>query len=145
MSLDARRALVAVVGRHDARVWAMDVPSLDGRWFRTIDEPTDSAADVSSVAAPDRTVVIRYSEQDGDVWGVYVGGPIRRGYLVGRRDEARIECRYVELDESGDTAGGHSEAALRVLDDGRLRLDETWHREPGGGSGTRVLEEMPDA
>jgi hypothetical protein len=123
----------------------MDTPSLDGRWFRTSDEPPDTQPGTTPVEPLDRTVVIRYSEQDGDVWGVYVGGRIRRGYLVGRRDGDRIDCRYVELDESGDTASGHCESTLRVLDDGRLRMDERWDLESRQGSGTRVLEEMPDA
>lgn len=88
--------------------------------------------------------MFRYSEEDGEVWGVYAGGPIRRGYLVGRREGDQLDVRYVQIDESGNTATGHSRSVLRVLDDGRLRLDETWQRESGTGSGTSVLEEMPE-
>ncbi|HEX5496797.1 MAG TPA: hypothetical protein VFX70_19720 [Mycobacteriales bacterium] len=122
----------------------MDAPSLDGRWFRPADIPSETVPDLPGDVRPDEPTVFRYSEQDGEVWGVYAGGVIRRGYLVGTRQGDRLEFRYVQLDASGNTATGHCRSTLRVLDDGRLRLDEAWQGQPGTGSGTGALEELPE-
>lgn len=119
----------------------MDTPSLDGRWFHALDEPP--AGEPGALPGP--ATVFRYTEQDGEVWGVYTGGPIRRGYLVGSRDGDVVRLRYVQTDQAGDTASGCCEAVLRVHPDGRLRLAETWRWESMPGSGTRVLAELPES
>jgi hypothetical protein len=112
------------------------VPSLDGRWFRAV------AVDGDGEVGPE--TMFRYAQEDGDVWATYAGGEIRRGYLVGTRDGDRLDFRYVQLSESGQTSAGHCESVVTALPDGRLRLAETWRWESREGSGTSVAEEIAE-
>jgi hypothetical protein len=113
------------------------VPSLDGRWFRAV-----AAVDGAEVGPE---TMFRYAEEDGDVWATYAGGAVRRGYLVGTRDGDRLDYRYVQLSESGQTSCGHCVSTVSALPDGRLRLRETWQWESRDGSGTSEAEEIADA
>jgi hypothetical protein len=80
--------------------------------------------------------------QAGDmVWGRYSGGGIRMGFLVGTSDGATLRFRYTQLNVHGETATGASVDRIEVLDDGRVRLHETWAWDSREGSGTSVLEE----
>jgi hypothetical protein len=112
-------------------------PSLDGRWFRAV-------AQVDGGEVGPETM-FRYAEEDGEVWATYTGGAVRRGYLVGTRDGDRLDLRYVQLSESGQTSCGHCVSAVSALPDGRLRLEESWQWESRDGSGTSVVEEMAEA
>jgi hypothetical protein len=114
----------------------MDAPSLDGRWFRMSDGVTNGDIGPSTV--------FRYGEEDGEVWAVYAGGSVRRGYLVGTRDGDRVEFRCVQLNAAGRASGGHCVATVGVLADGRLRMDETWEWEGDGHRTTSVSEEIPE-
>jgi hypothetical protein len=114
----------------------VDAPSLDGRRFQ-------STANVGGEVGAD--TVFSYAEDgSGEVWASYAGGGIRRGFLVGRRDGDRVEFRYVQLNDRGETSSGHCVSAVSTTPDGRLRMDETWHWESRAGSGTSVVEEVPD-
>jgi hypothetical protein len=111
-------------------------PSLDGRRFR-------SAANVGGEV--DADTVFHYAEDgSGEVWASYAGGAIRRGFLVGRRGGNRLEFRYVQLNDAGETSSGHCVSTVSTLPDGRLRLDETWAWESRAGSGSSAVEELPD-
>jgi hypothetical protein len=111
-------------------------PSLDGRWFRAV-------AQVDGGEVGPETM-FRYAEEDGEIWATYVGGAVRRGYLVGTRDGARLNFRYVQLGEAGTTSAGRCESVISTLADGRLRLDETWKWESKKGSGTSAVEEIAE-
>jgi hypothetical protein len=117
-------------------VAAPSLPSLDGRWFRAV-----AAVDGGEVGPE---TMFRYAEEDGEVWATYAGGEVRRGYLVGTRDGDRLEFRYVQLSEAGQTSGGHCVSTVAALPDGRLRLEETWQWESRDGSGTGAVEEIAD-
>ncbi|MEU3553138.1 hypothetical protein [Streptomyces fragilis] len=84
----------------------------------------------------------RYHESEGQVWATYQGGDIARGYLVGTREEDRVDFRYVQLTVDGATASGHCVSRIAELPDGRIRLEETWEWESRPGSGTSVVEEI---
>jgi hypothetical protein len=86
--------------------------------------------------------VFRYHERDGQVWATYQGGDIARGYLVGTREEDRLDFRYVQLTRDGSTAAGHCVSRVVELPDGRLRLEETWEWESRPGDGSSVVEEI---
>jgi hypothetical protein len=82
--------------------------------------------------------------QDGDtVWADYVGGDVVRGHLIGTRADDQLDFRYVHLNTSGGTAGGHCRSRISVLADGRVRLYESWTWESRPGSGESVVEELP--
>jgi hypothetical protein len=109
------------------------VPSLDGRSFATEDPG-------GGVATAD--TIFRYAEDDGVVTATYEGGPIRRGFLVGTRSGDSLDFRYVQLHTDGSTASGHCATELELLDDGRIRLNETWKWESRPGSGWSVEVEV---
>jgi hypothetical protein len=109
-------------------------PSVDGRRFAAV-------ADVVAGEVGADTVFV-YHERDGEVWGQYAGGLIRRGHLVGTRTGDRLDFRYVQLNTSGQTSTGHCLSTVTQLPDGRLRLDEVWQWESRPGSGTSVVIEL---
>ena len=112
----------------------MPAPSLDGRRFR--DASAHHQGDVGS------DTVFSYHQSDDLVWADYCGGAIRLGYLVGTRDGDSIEFRYAHVTTTGETATGHCASTVRELEDGRLRLEETWQWESKVGEGTSVVEEI---
>lgn len=112
----------------------MSAPSLDGRRFASPAqvEGGDVGADT----------VFEYTQDGAVVWARYAGGAVRLGFLVGTRTGDTLDLRYSHVDRHGATANGHCRSAIVVLDDGRLRLDETWEWESRPGSGTSTLEEL---
>jgi hypothetical protein len=118
-----------------SKVRGVSAPSLDGRWFGPVGDAEGGGVDPETV--------FRFSEEGGEVWGLYTGGAVRRGHLVGTREGDRVEFRYVQLDASGETSCGHCVSAVTVLGDGRLRLDGTWEWESREGAGRSVVEELP--
>jgi hypothetical protein len=111
-------------------------PSLDGRTFRDVTEHHLGEVGADTVFA--------YHEDDaGVVWARYAGGAIRLGYLVGTRSGDRLEFRYAHVTTRGETATGHCTSSVEVLDDGRVRLHESWEWESRTGGGTSVVEEIP--
>ncbi|WP_406727999.1 hypothetical protein WJ438_29990 [Streptomyces sp. GD-15H] len=83
-----------------------------------------------------------YHEQDGAIRAEYAGGDVVRGYLVGTREEDRLDFRYVQLKRDGSTSSGHCVSTVVELPDGRLRLEENWEWESQPGSGTSVVEQL---
>lgn len=84
-------------------------------------------------------------EQDGDVIHArYAGGRVRLGHLVGTTTGTELSFGYAQVNVDGETATGHSEDRIELLDDGRVRLHETWEWDSRGGTGTSVLEEVEE-
>jgi hypothetical protein len=107
--------------------------SLDGRSFRM----AETAAEGEVGAA----TVFEYHEEGDLVWARYDGGAVRLGFLVGTRHGDRLEFRYSQLNEGGETSSGRCSTTISVLRDGRLRLDEVWAWESKPGAGTSAAEE----
>jgi hypothetical protein len=109
------------------------VHSLDGRTFGVADSG-------GGVATTD--TVFHYSEDGDVVTATYEGGTIRRGILVGRRTGDSLDFRYSQLHNDGSTANGHCVTQLELLEDGRIRLNESWAWESRPGGGQSVAEEL---
>ena len=109
------------------------VDLLDGRTFRAT---ATEGGDVGSETE------FAFHEDDGLVWARYAGGSVRLGFLVGLREGEELFIRYAQVTADGGTATGHSEDRVEVLDDGRVRLHESWAWDSREGSGTSVLEEV---
>ena len=109
------------------------VPSIDGRVFGVADSG-------GGVATTETT--FRYSEDGDVVSATYDGGTIRLGFLVGTRTGDSLDFRYVQLHYDGSTASGHCVTELEQLDDGRIRLNESWEWDSRPGSGQSVAEEI---
>ena len=104
-----------------------------------------------------RTLVGVANDEDGEVSGDtkfrfeqtgnrlsarYSGGPIVEGHLVGTIEGTQWEIRYVQLNESGESASGHSVGEVALLEDGRVRVEDAWEWESKPGAGESVLEEI---
>lgn len=113
----------------------MRVPSLDGRRFR--------GASGGVAASADTVFAFREDRLTGVVTATYSGGAVVAGSLVGTREDARVVFRYTQLTADGSLDTGRSSDRVEVLDDGRLRLHETWTWDSRDGSGESVLEELP--
>ncbi|MEU4464805.1 hypothetical protein AB0G20_14015 [Streptomyces sp. NPDC024017] len=86
--------------------------------------------------------------QHGDLlWGEFSGGDARRGTLTGVCAESgEIEFAYCVVLADGSVVSGHCRSVPEVLDDGRIRLAETWERfGRHADRGTGRLEEIPAA
>jgi hypothetical protein len=116
----------------DQRV-ASQVPSLDGRVF--------NVSEMGAAGEASAATMFEYHEDNGLVWARYQGGAVRLGFLVGIREGDRLDFRYSQLNESGETSNGRCSTTLSVLPDGRIRLSEVWAWESKRGSGTSVAEE----
>lgn len=112
----------------------MSSPSLNRRLFRSVVDVDGGEVGVDTT--------FEYHEEDGEIWADYQGGSIRRGHLVGTRSGDTIEFRYVQLNTDGRTSSGHCVSTISHLDNGALRLDETWQWESRTGSGTSACEEI---
>ena len=85
---------------------------------------------------------VRYRQAGDLVWARYSGGAVRLGFLVGTTDGAELHMRSTHVDTAGATTTGASTGRIERLDDGRVRLHETWVWDSRAGSGTSVLEEV---
>jgi hypothetical protein len=108
--------------------------SLDGRTLVGVD-----TADSGVVS--DATT-FEFEPEHGRVYATYAGGAIVEGHLIGTVDDGHWDVRYVQLDDEGETATGHSRGEIEVLDDGRVRVEDDWEWESRTGGGESVLEEI---
>jgi hypothetical protein len=107
---------------------------LDGKVFAGVSN--------SPTGQVDGATRFRYREDDGVIWAEYAGGDILRGYLVGTRAGARLHFRYSHLGADRATANGVCESRVVVLEDGRVRLEESWAWESRPETGTSVVEQV---
>lgn len=110
--------------------------SMDGRVMRGVETSGDG-----EVGAETR---FRFEQDDDLIHARYEGGSVRLGHLVGTTTGTALSFRYAQVSVDGETATGRSEDRIALLEDGRVRLYETWAWDSKPGSGTSVLEEVPD-
>jgi hypothetical protein len=107
----------------------------DGRIFRPV--TTSANAEVSE------ETLFRYRQRRSVVTSAYQGGRILTGHLIGLADDTgRLEFRYHQLTVDGELQSGQCTSVPEVLEDGRIRLHETWQWS-SGEAGTSVIEEVP--
>lgn len=85
--------------------------------------------------------------QDGDtLTGTYAGGGVVHGHLVGRvLDDGVLEFCYHHVGSDGNPRAGQCRSVPRILDDGRILLDESWQWYTGDAStGTSQIVEVHD-
>ena len=82
-------------------------------------------------------------EQEGDrIYAHSSGGDIADGHLVGTFDGSEWDIRYTQINSEHETASGHSIGTVKLLDDGRVRVEDEWDWESQEGSGESILEEV---
>jgi hypothetical protein len=110
------------------------VINYDRKRFRPVANGTGEA---------DRVAVYR---QDGDlVWGEFTGGLARRGALAGTcGPTGTLEFAYCMVLDGGEVISGRCISTPRILDDGRIQLEEVWERYGRhAAAGVSRLEEIP--
>ncbi len=107
---------------------------LDGRVFRSLENDAGGSVDARTT--------FEFAQSGDLVHARYAGGEIRLGFLVGLREGETLRFRYAQVTTDGETATGRSTDEVEVLEDGRVRLHETWSWDSKPGRGTGVLEEV---
>lgn len=87
---------------------------------------------------------IFYYHQEGNILTAeYSGGKIIKGHLIGIVDQlGNIDMRYHQVDDEGVIMTGKCQSVPEVLDNGKIRLHESWEWTSGDYSkGNSILEE----
>lgn len=105
----------------------------EGKRFRKVVELANGEAPVAEY------------HQNGDlVWAEFAGGDVRRGSLTGTAGaDGVITFSYSMVLDRGEVVSGLSVNTPQLLDDGRIRLHESWERYGShADSGISYLEEV---
>ncbi|WP_169808675.1 hypothetical protein [Microtetraspora niveoalba] len=100
----------------------MDHRNLNNRRFVMV---SSTASEVD----PDGPTEFVYQEEDGIVWGSYVGDTVTHGHFVGSREDDRLEITYIHQLKKGGHASGRSTSRIETRPDGRLHLVEEFQFE----------------
>ena len=74
----------------------------------------------------------------------YSGGRIKCGHLIGLVDgEGTIEMRYHQVNDKGELMTGICKSVPEILENGKIRLHESWEWTSGDKSkGQSIIEEI---
>ncbi len=88
--------------------------------------------------------IFRYYQNGHILWGEYQGGKIIKGQLIGVVEEdGAIEMCYHHVDAQGSMRTGKCRSVPELLDNGKLRLHESWQWTNGDlGKGQTIIEEL---
>lgn len=88
--------------------------------------------------------VFLYKQENNILTADYSGGKIIKGHLIGLVDEKGvITMRYHQVNDLGELMTGECTSVPEVLDDGKIRLHETWQWTSGDRShGQSIIEEQ---
>jgi hypothetical protein len=88
--------------------------------------------------------VFHYHQDGNIVWAEYSGGSIAKGSIIAVvQPDDSLDMRYHHVNVSGDLMTGRCRSVPERLDDGRLRMHETWQWTSGDqSSGQSVIEEV---
>jgi hypothetical protein len=88
--------------------------------------------------------IFHYWQEGNVVWATYKGGNITFGNLVASMDrDGNLDMRYQQVSETGDLKTGKCISKPELLDDGRIRLHESWQWTSGDQSkGESIVEEI---
>ncbi|MEO5789573.1 MAG: n-acetylglutamate synthase [Gelidibacter sp.] len=97
----------------------------------------------SNVEISEETI-FEYQQNGNILTSEYQGGHIVKGHLIGIVDkEGTIEMRYHQVNTKGELRTGICTSKPERLENGKIRLYETWKWTSGDQStGTSVLEEL---
>jgi hypothetical protein len=88
--------------------------------------------------------VFHYRQEGNRLHATYSGGKIAFGEMLGLvHDDNTLHFAYHHIDMDGHLKSGHCNSLPEILEDGRIRLHETWAWDFGGsGTGSSVVEEI---
>jgi len=88
--------------------------------------------------------IFEYQQSGNLLTAYYEGGKIVKGHLIGLVDEeGNIEMRYHQVNAAGELMTGKCYSIPEVMENGKIRLLETWEWTSGDGSkGNSIIEEI---
>lgn len=88
--------------------------------------------------------LFHYRQEGNLLYADYAGGDIKKGHLMGTvSSEGKIAMVYHHMDGSGEIKTGKCSSVPEIMDNGKIRLHETWTWTSGdNSSGTSTLEEV---
>ena len=110
--------------------------SLEGRVFAGVEN--------SSTGEVGQSTIFTYHQDQDIIWAEYSGGSVIRGYLVGTRNGENLHFRYAHLSTGKETSTGVCNSTIEILDDGRVRLHESWAWESRPERGSSIVEELKE-
>ena len=108
----------------------------DGKTFRSVEN--SSNGEVSG------DTTFQYHQAGSVVWAEYSGGEIVRGHLIAvAGDDGVLDMRYQHVNKNGELMTGVCTSTPEQVEDGRIRLHESWQWTSGDqSSGTSIVEEI---
>ncbi len=88
--------------------------------------------------------VFVYNQTGNILTSEYSGGKIKKGQLIGIVDHnGNIDMRYHQVNNQGEIMTGICKSRPEVLDNGKIRLHESWQWTSGDKSkGKSTLDEL---
>lgn len=85
-----------------------------------------------------------YKQIDNVLTSEYSGGKIKYGHLIGLVDDnGNIEMSYHQINEKGELMTGICKSEPEILENGKIRLYESWEWTSGDKSkGQSIIEEQ---
>ncbi len=88
--------------------------------------------------------IFEYKQTGNILTSTYKGGQIKQGHLIGLVDkDGKIEMRYHQVNKRGKLMTGICFSTPEIMDNGKIRLYETWEWTSGDKSkGNTILIEI---
>lgn len=88
--------------------------------------------------------IFHYRQTDNILRAEYAGGRIKTGHLIGLVDaDGNIDMRYHQVNDAGELMTGICRSVPEILENGKIRLHETWEWTSGNcSSGHSIIEEQ---
>lgn len=88
--------------------------------------------------------LFHYKQSGNILTSEYSGGRIKCGHLIGLVDvEGTIEMRYHQVNDKGELMTGICKSVPEILENGKIRLHESWEWTSGDKSkGQSIIEEI---
>src|ERR1700677_2387891 len=87
--------------------------------------------------------IFTFTQHDNIVYGEYVGGKIKKGFLVGQNNSNALKFSYCQLQTDGTLDNGISSCEISIETMGKIRLIEhfEWKSRPGE-LGVNIFQEI---
>ncbi|MES2800579.1 MAG: n-acetylglutamate synthase [Bacteroidota bacterium] len=88
--------------------------------------------------------VFHYKQVGNILTSEYAGGKIKNGHLIGLvNQDGTIEMRYHQVNVNNELMTGICKSTPEILDNGKIRLHESWEWTSGDKSkGQSIIEEQ---
>lgn len=107
----------------------------NGKIFRPISNTANGETSAETVFV--------YQQTGNILTASYSGGSIKLGQLIGLVDvDGNIDMRYHHVNQKGELMTGVCQSRPEMLENGKIRLHESWQWTSGDfSSGTSIIEE----